>query len=851
MHSNKKLISGWVSLFLAATSLLAIGFFLAPQQVDAASVIEPTCTPGTFPDELKHVCDKRELLLAKRSADQISQKSYEVALNANKLEWLKAYRSKEEAEMIPDPIILAELDEAIKDQESVIEGNIVERATAAPTGKCWDWGLHIIPCINETMAWVGVFITWVGGLALGLAVYIFDFSINLSVLQFHSFVNGLPAINIAWGIIRDFTNLSFIFILMYTAIATILDMGSVNAKKTIASIVVAALLVNFSIIFPKVIIDVSNLVALQFYRATGPAVVDEAGKATTRREIAEPLIRTLNLQANLNNLGTDPNAPDIGQSFGTIFISSVGMFIMLLGLAVAFFAGAVLFMIRAVIFLVLIPLSPLVVAAWVVPSSTIKDYAKKWTAQLFGQAFVAPTFMFMIFFAIKIVTAKNTAGQPILKTLTASSDPHKEYLTAITFFFVIAMVNMASVAAAKSGNIGSKYISKAASMGKDWTTGMLGNATKTTGGYLGRQSFGRAARALRDSNLMQNQIANSRWVPGAQSFAKSIRSGLDATANASFGGRKGGFAATLKDATATNKSLASETLRRAHLKSLNGAERNAVFNSMSEGERAALRKEDPKLFDKIKNSLNEDQRKDLRKASASALGKAKPDQMADIFNTYDSDEQKAAYKELSARSRATLEQQIGDTGREDRLGTLSDEDREKTAEALSKHEAELAIQDKKNFFKGDHKTASSEDIAENLAAFTGKSTKFLNDLPIEALKDPKVLAELNSQQIKFLARQDEGLDAEQLKHIEDKVEEKYKSLFDEGGKPKTEYKTGTPEFKEAAEVYEKKRWLQSRGEVAPWALAESKTREGGAKAASDDGGLKSSLRGGVPPSGTV
>ena len=79
---------------------------------------------------------------------------------------------------------------------------------------------------------------------LTVAAKFFDIVLALSL---SSTLYG-PFISDAWSVVRDLSNLFFILILLFVAIQTILGMGD-EAKKTIARIIVMALLINFSMFF--------------------------------------------------------------------------------------------------------------------------------------------------------------------------------------------------------------------------------------------------------------------------------------------------------------------------------------------------------------------------------------------------------------------------------------------------------------------------------------------------------------------------------------------------------------------------------------------------------------------------
>lgn len=102
------------------------------------------------------------------------------------------------------------------------------------------------------------------GLVLKVSAYIFEISVNLTIVDFSTLV--LSSINVAWSTIRDVVNVGVIFALLYIALQTILGKGP-ELRKIIVSVVIFGLLTNFSLLFAKTIIDVSNVVALNFYMA--------------------------------------------------------------------------------------------------------------------------------------------------------------------------------------------------------------------------------------------------------------------------------------------------------------------------------------------------------------------------------------------------------------------------------------------------------------------------------------------------------------------------------------------------------------------------------------------------------
>ena len=118
---------------------------------------------------------------------------------------------------------------------------------------------------DATFGNLGKFIGWlifsISTWMLGAAGALLDLTIKTS-LNTSNFASA--AVASGWTSVRDLVNMFFIFALLYIAIGTILQLEKVNTKKTLASLIVVGLLVNFSLFATKVVIDVSNVMASSF-----------------------------------------------------------------------------------------------------------------------------------------------------------------------------------------------------------------------------------------------------------------------------------------------------------------------------------------------------------------------------------------------------------------------------------------------------------------------------------------------------------------------------------------------------------------------------------------------------------
>src|SRR3989344_2456867 len=114
-------------------------------------------------------------------------------------------------------------------------------------------------CIAVILYWLFYYIP---SFLLGVIANFFDVIIALTIQS--TLYAQATFVGNAWAVVRDFSNIFFILVLLYVAIQTILGLGH-ETKKIIVKVVIMALLINFSMFFKKIVIDSSNILALVFY----------------------------------------------------------------------------------------------------------------------------------------------------------------------------------------------------------------------------------------------------------------------------------------------------------------------------------------------------------------------------------------------------------------------------------------------------------------------------------------------------------------------------------------------------------------------------------------------------------
>ncbi len=369
-------------------------------------------------------------------------------------------------------------------------------------------------------------ILWLAGILLN---YSLKWTLNISAL-----VEQIPAITLAWKTVRDFATMFFIFLIIYQAISMILGLDGLGTKKLLVNIVIAGLLINFSLFFTKVIIDASNVIALQFYNAMTP------DKTSFDGGLSDVFMQQLWIQTMLDYnqptqlAGGAPAGIDNKNIFMTTIMGSIVMLIA----AFIFFAAACLFAIRIVVLIILMALSPLAYIGGILPGT--KSYADDWWNTLNKQAIFAPAYLLVTYIGIRILSDPT-----FKKVLNGGSDISPSFnqafsggvgigassvVVVLNFLIVIIFLIAGLIIADKLGVQGASTL-------KGW-----GNSLKKMGqGFVGRNTLGRAARGITNSETFKN-VAESSGV-----FGRIAYQGLNTVSKAGFGGAKGGYDKALKD----------------------------------------------------------------------------------------------------------------------------------------------------------------------------------------------------------------------------------------------------------------------------------------------------------------
>ncbi len=371
------------------------------------------------------------------------------------------------------------------------EDSLVKDACNAGAGVV----IGLISChIAKTTAWILSLATNLLTMAGTLFDYAVEYSLNMSqrLTDFNFITNG-------WAILRDVTNLGYIFILLYIAINIILGNSGYGDKSMIAKVLVTAVFVNFSLFGAKVIVDATNIAALQFYNLITPASTNNTNTTTSTangRSLTGHFMKLFNLQSIYGG-DTSASRSSILQSvstavggsntytdkdefwwkialictFGTIFVLAV---------MVVFFAGAFLFLSRTVTIFFLFLFSSLAVASRALPST--KSHFDDWLKKLIDNAIFAPIFMGLIY--IFVAGTTKAGAIDFSKIFTTGGAISGLAIFCMYLAFLVGILLIAKKLGIKGGEtihgFADKYMSPKA-VGRGAWSATKGTATRTVG----------------------------------------------------------------------------------------------------------------------------------------------------------------------------------------------------------------------------------------------------------------------------------------------------------------------------------------------------------------------------------
>lgn len=311
---------------------------------------------------------------------------------------------------------------------TALSSNIQKSKSITEKSQYESCGIDVFCYLRNFTIWIGNGILWLFSWLVWLSAQILDISVNLPQLM-GGFTTS-PIVIIGWPIIRDLANMFFALILLVISFATILRIETYGMKQVLWRLVVAALLINFSLVIAGVIIDGSNVLTNFFIR--GNFTLQSGEKA----DISAAIYNGLKLQnlynTDIKNVADQSSTPIGGgdakvnsqlKILLNILLGSVFMIVT----SFVLFAAAILFIIRMIALWILLIFAPLAWLAMILPAT--RSLWSKWWHEFTKWIIFAPVYAFFIYLTVAVIN-KNI----LAKTLEQGQAAYTDNGLAITSF---------------------------------------------------------------------------------------------------------------------------------------------------------------------------------------------------------------------------------------------------------------------------------------------------------------------------------------------------------------------------------------------------------------------------------
>lgn len=351
--------------------------------------------------------------------------------------------------------------------------------------------------VQDIVVWVLLFIkTIIVSGIMKLAAWLTAASLSLSQGLSTSIADPTSFVYVGWGIFRDIANLGFVFGIILIALATILRIQRYQAQSILSKLIVAALIVNFSLVICGAILKVSDVFSNSFlgYITQNQNIKDrndmnQVGSATAK-EIADKTSIALVL-SNTDSIGsvTSTNASSTQQTSSLGLGDIVNVFIqIIIAIFVAFvlLVLAVMFLLRYFNLAFLMILAPGAWLMWIFPIAY--RYWRDWWTHFLKWVFFAPLMLLFIWLTVVAMNSSTANILNIANGVSAGDATTSGFSSVLLSLMGVALLIGGLKIASSLGMAGSNFILKQSGKVTGWAK------SKTT--QYAKRGSGAAAAAI-------------------------------------------------------------------------------------------------------------------------------------------------------------------------------------------------------------------------------------------------------------------------------------------------------------------------------------------------------------------
>jgi hypothetical protein len=330
----------------------------------------------------------------------------------------------------------------------------------------------------------------------------FNLLVVNTITQFSTFYQSIQGpILTVWDAFRDISNILIIGLFVFIAICTILGIKEYGYKKLVARVLIIAVLINFSLLFTKIVLDASNFTATVFYNASLPQPA--TGTATTSGVnpangfatdgIAGRFVGLLGVSGFADTISAVEASGDNNDSIIAELLSAGGAAIMLVGATIVLLYGCFILSVRAILLIVLLISSALAFATYLSPKFSSYGWDKWWNS-LFKTAVLAPILMILLWATLNIATQLPQSGGTLGKLATLQNATNNSEILALFNYAIILGLLFASfkISSSFASDLG---LGKVVSAIGSYATGGLSGI----GAFAGRNTISRLGLGMANS----------------------------------------------------------------------------------------------------------------------------------------------------------------------------------------------------------------------------------------------------------------------------------------------------------------------------------------------------------------
>lgn len=297
-----------------------------------------------------------------------------------------------------------------------------------------------------------------------------------------------------WKFIRDFFNLFFILILLFSAFATIFQIESFSIRKIFFNILLAALIINFSFPITRLLIDMTNVPMYYFLN------IAVEGTSSGALKITESFLGASGISSVFMG---DSQFPQLVMNVIFIFLFAISLLVL-----------AVLMLIRVIALVLLVIFSPVGFAASLLPGT--EKLGRDWWNYFWKYAFFGPSAALMLMVSVRFMNeiGKDGTFSSMIATGTGMSAGsfQSSAIAQITFLTIPIILIWTAIGMANSASI--------AGAGK--VTGWGYGAARKVGGWTRRGAWG-ATKLILPTNIAKGVAAGAKdGLKGGKLFGAQV-----------------------------------------------------------------------------------------------------------------------------------------------------------------------------------------------------------------------------------------------------------------------------------------------------------------------------------------